>query len=154
MPPATPLHPTPTETLWRKAVLVLDDDPACRRTICAIADSVGWASLAAGSFDEAEILIGRRNVDCVVTDLSVGGVGVVRLFRAMALVHCTVPVVMVSAADPATARAAVSEGFRLGLSVCYPIAKPSGLATLAGRLARIERRLRQGNAECCHGDCF
>lgn len=150
--PATDLIPTPRRVLWRNSVLVLDDDPSSRRTICTFAATVGWAPLAASTFAAAETMIGTHNVDCIVSETSVGQRDIAGFFEALAELGCTIPVLIVGTSN-AAAEAAADYGYTLGLNVCFPIEKPVTVATLCSRLLRINRRVLDGIDSCCHRDC-
>lgn len=150
---SSPLRQQSTETLWRRGILVLDDDAAVRRTICAIADRAGWASITAPSFAEAEALLGAENFGCLVTDVTIEGLPVDGFLRTLADICYTAPVLLVGAGGPAVRSAAADLAYRLGLNTCHPIAKPIELATLAIRLSRIETRLQAGLTGCCSRDC-
>jgi DNA-binding response OmpR family regulator len=149
----SPLEPKPTDTLWRRGILVLDDDAAARRTICAIADRAGWASITAPSFSEAETLLGTENFGCIVTDVAVEGVPVDGFLHTLADLCYTAPVLLLGAGGAALRNAAADLAYRLGLNTCHPIAKPIELATLAIRLSRIDSRLQAGISGCCSRDC-
>jgi DNA-binding response OmpR family regulator len=150
---SSPLRPQPTDTLWRRGILVLDDDAIARRTICAIADRAGWASITAPSFAEAESLLGTENFGCIVTDVTVEGIPVDGFLHTLADLCYTAPVLLVGAGGAALRNAAADLAFRLGLNICHPIAKPIELATLAIRLSRIDTRLQAGFTGCCSRDC-
>lgn len=150
---SSPLQPQPCETAWRRGLLVLDDDPAVRRHVCAIADRTGWAAIAAASFADGETLLGGENFDCIVTDLTVDGAPVAGFLRTLAELFCTAPVLLTGTGNRAHRFAAADFAWGIGLNACYPIGKPIVAAGLSGRLARIDERLQRGISGCCFRDC-
>lgn len=150
---ATPLRPEPCGQTWKRGLLVIDDDPAVCRTVCAIADRTGWAAVAAARFTDAETLLGTENFDCIITDLSVDGAPVAGFLRTLANLCYTAPVLLIGTGNRAHRFAAADFAWGLGLNTCYPIGKPLVAAGLSGRLARIGGRLQDGIVGCCFADC-
>ncbi|RAI33789.1 hypothetical protein CH340_11160 [Rhodoplanes serenus] len=134
-------------------MLVLDDEAAVRRTICAIADRAGWAAITATSFVDAETLLGVENFGSIVTDITIAHAPVEDFLRTLAEIGYTAPVLLTGAGDASRLGAVADFAYDLGLNTCFPIAKPLALATLASRLARIDSRIERGFAGCCFRDC-
>ncbi|RAI44881.1 hypothetical protein [Rhodoplanes roseus] len=148
------LRPKPSPLPWRRGLLVLDDDPTLRRTVCAIADRAGWAAIGAATYVDGKALLGSENFDCILTDVVVEDIPVAGFLRALANIRYAAPILLTGAGNHAVRTAAADFAFGLGLNACYPVAKPIAASGLEGRLTRIGERLEGGITGCCFRDCF
>jgi len=91
--------------------LVVDDDPKMVKTLVDILRAKGHAPQGAHSGEEALELLGRLPFDCVVTDIRMGTMDGLTLFRAIRCAGHTLPVIFMTAyADEDMVRQGLNEG--------------------------------------------
>lgn len=115
----------------RETLLLAEDDEHVRALMRIALSSNGYTLLEAVDGLEALELAGRHRdeLDLVVSDVSMPGLGGPELVRALRADGIDVPALFVSGAAEEARR-------RLGLTEDEILAKPFGLAELAGRVRR------------------
>ena len=112
--------------------LVVDDDPKMVKTLVDILRAKGHAPRGVGSGREALELLETERFDCVVSDIRMGGMDGLTLFRAIRGAGHTLPVVFMTAyADEEMVRQGLSEG------VLGAITKPFDMERLFSFLNRV-----------------
>jgi len=92
-------------------ILIVDDDELVRDTLAALVRVSGHTARSAASGNEALEIIGREDIDVLLTDVTMPGVSGIDLCRYMVQHRPDVPVVMVTAHnDVETAIAALRVG--------------------------------------------
>lgn len=81
----------------KKRVLVVDDELNIRRILQASFDKNGWVALTAESGEEALAVLGREEVDCVLTDVTMPGLSGYDLQKQIAEKYPNLPVVIMTA---------------------------------------------------------
>ncbi|MBX3115449.1 MAG: sigma-54-dependent Fis family transcriptional regulator [Fimbriimonadaceae bacterium] len=81
----------------KKRVLVVDDELNIRRILQASFDKNGWVALTAESGEEALAVLGREEVDCVLTDVTMPGLSGYDLQKQIAEKYPSLPVVIMTA---------------------------------------------------------
>jgi len=81
----------------KKRVLVVDDELNIRRILQASFDKNGWVALTAESGHEALTILGREEVDCVLTDVTMPGMSGYDLQKEIADRYPSIPVVIMTA---------------------------------------------------------
>ncbi|QYK53414.1 MAG: sigma-54-dependent Fis family transcriptional regulator [Fimbriimonadaceae bacterium] len=81
----------------KKRVLVVDDELNIRRILQASFDKNGWVALTAESGEEALAVLGREEVDCVLTDVTMPGLSGYDLQKQIADKFPNLPVVIMTA---------------------------------------------------------
>lgn len=81
----------------KNRVLVVDDELNIRRILQASFDKNGWVALTAESGDEALRLLGREEIDCVLTDVTMPGMSGYDLQKEIAERYPDLPVVIMTA---------------------------------------------------------
>ncbi len=112
--------------------LVVDDDPKMVKTLVDIFRAKGHAPQGAHSGEEALEMLGRMTFDCVVSDIRMGPMDGLTLFRAIRRAGHTLPVLFMTAyADEDMVRQGLSEG------VVGAITKPFDMEKLLAFLNRV-----------------
>ena len=112
--------------------LVVDDDPKMVKTLVDILRAKGHAPQGVHSGEEALELLGRMHFDCVVTDIRMGTMDGLTLFRAIRCAGHTLPVIFMTAyADEDMVRQGLKEG------VVGAITKPFDMERLLAFLNRV-----------------
>jgi two-component system response regulator HydG len=112
--------------------LVVDDDPKMVKTLVDIFRAKGHAPQGAHSGEEALELLGRMPFDCVVTDIRMGTMDGLTLFRAIRQAGHTQPVIFMTAyADEEIVRQGLIEG------VVGAIMKPFDMERVLSFLNRV-----------------
>jgi DNA-binding NtrC family response regulator len=81
----------------KKRVLVVDDELNIRRILQASFDKNGWVALTAENGHEALTILGREEVDCVLTDVTMPGMSGYDLQKEIADRYPALPVVIMTA---------------------------------------------------------
>ncbi len=110
-PVSSPPHPAPPD-LWPLAtVLVVDDEPGMRNFLLKTLAPRAGQVLAAGSAEEAEVLLRRHRFDLVILDITLPGKSGITLLREMREQGSPSEVVLITAfADLDTAIEALRAG--------------------------------------------
>ncbi len=112
--------------------LVIDDDPRMVKTLVDILRAKGHAPQGARSGEEALEMLGRMPFDCVVTDIRMGAMDGLTLFRLIRCAGHTLPVIFMTAyADEDMVRQALMEG------VVGAVTKPFDMERLLAFLNRV-----------------
>jgi len=91
-------------------IAVIEDDPALRRSIVDLVESLGYRAAGHPSAD-AFLASGDLVADCVITDIQMPGLSGIDLKRRLVEMGRTVPVIMVTARqDPALLQRAREAG--------------------------------------------
>ncbi|MGB1416092.1 MAG: response regulator transcription factor [Synechococcus sp.] len=122
-------------------LLVVEDDETIRETVGDALTSEGYEVITCGDGRKAlELLIrtGAQDVDLVVLDLMLPGMGGLDLCRELRRTNNTTPILVISARDSETDRV-------LGLEVGADdyLVKPFGIRELVARCRALLRRSRQ-----------
>jgi len=123
-------------------LLVIDDVAVHRMIICKAAQKVGYATLEAGNVGEAAEVAHDVDLACITLDLSLGERAGIEVLRGLCRLARTMPVIIISGADPEGTRAAYDFGVDLGLNMQPPISKPVDLVKLRDALTEIELKWR------------
>jgi two-component system response regulator AtoC len=120
-----------------KRVLVVDDDRRMRRTLQIVVESMGLASAAAASGEDAREQLRKGRFDLVLTDLKMPGASGIDLLEQVRAEHPRLPVVLITAYG--TIQTAI-EAMRKGASdyVLKPFDNES-LRLVIGRALELER---------------
>jgi two-component system response regulator HydG len=133
-------------------VLIVDDEPALRRTLARLLQSRGVLVLTAEDGSDAMDLLSREPIDVAVVDLMMPRVGGLELLEHVREKHVGVEVIMMTAfGDVETAVKAVRAGayhfltkpFRSNDEVVLTVTKAAERRRLVDRAALLERRLEQ-----------
>lgn len=81
----------------KKRVLIVDDELNIRRILQASFDKNGWVALTAENGHEALTILGREEVDCVLTDVTMPGMSGYDLQKEIADRYPAIPVVIMTA---------------------------------------------------------
>ncbi|MFM9874456.1 MAG: sigma-54-dependent transcriptional regulator [Fimbriimonadaceae bacterium] len=81
----------------KKRVLVVDDELNIRRILQASFDKNGWVALTAENGQEALTILGREEIDCVLTDVTMPGMSGYDLQKEIADRYPALPVVIMTA---------------------------------------------------------
>ncbi|WP_245430911.1 response regulator [Rhodoplanes roseus] len=138
--PACPPDTELPDAIVRKTVLVIDDDITHRAVICRVADRAGFAAIGAETVEDAELLLGSHQFDCVTLDISLGARSGYDVLKALAKLGFDKPVLIVSGLDVAACRDAAEAARRLALDAVDPLQKPIDPAALRVRLDAARRR--------------
>ena len=112
--------------------LVVDDDPRMVKTLLDIFRAKGHEPQGAHSGEEALELLGRMSFDCVVSDIRMGAMDGLTLFRAIRCAGHSLPVIFMTAyADEDMVQQALKEG------VVGAITKPFDMERLLAFLNRV-----------------
>ncbi len=79
------------------SVLVVDDNPHSRESLCDAASIIGYNAVSCGSGREALDLLGKQSFDVVVTDLQMPGMDGLELVRQVRAQHEKTQIIMVTA---------------------------------------------------------
>lgn len=121
----------------RAHLLVIDDDNLQRMIVRQVAGKLGYETSGAATYEDAVELLGDRDYDCIILDISLGtrsGMDVLRLFEE---VHCSTPIIIMSGAREAVARDVFEVGRDLGLNMLSVMPKPVDLDLLSDTLAAV-----------------
>ena len=133
--PEPPPIPAERVSRPRRRVLVVDDEKAIRETLAQALEQDGYEVDAAGDVGDAVALLGRIQVDVVVTDLVMPGGSGLEVARMVKRTHPGTPVILVTGwpgrVDPETLR---SHG------IDAIVEKPVGLDTLRTTVASLIER--------------
>ncbi|MBI1247354.1 response regulator [bacterium] len=88
---------TPRNNSTDHAVLVVDDNPHSRESLCDAAAIIGYRAVSCGSGREALDLLAKQPFDVVVTDLQMPGMDGLQLVREVRAKHPQTQLVMVTA---------------------------------------------------------
>jgi CheY-like chemotaxis protein len=80
-------------------VLVVDDDPAVRSSVCAVLESAGYQTLTAGNGREAVAQLDAKP-KLVLTDLNMAGSSGLEVINAIRFGGVDIPVIAMSAWQP------------------------------------------------------
>jgi two-component system response regulator HupR/HoxA len=137
---------TPSNEPERPRVLVVDDEPAARRSLEVLLDEE-FDVVAVGSVPEAELLLGRRSFEVLVTDYDMpGGTGLSLLRRTATSFPWIVSVLVTGHQNVPEIDAARAE--KRDLRVVVKPYDPQSLlgwvrnAASMSRLRQVTRRLR------------
>jgi CheY-like chemotaxis protein len=119
-------------------LLVVDDVVVHRMILCKAAQKAGYATLEAGTVDEAVEVAMANELACITLDLSLGERGGTEVMRRLADLNRRMPVIIISGLEPAMTQAAHDFGAKLGLQMEAPVAKPVDLTKLRDLLLRLE----------------
>jgi EAL domain-containing protein (putative c-di-GMP-specific phosphodiesterase class I)/FixJ family two-component response regulator len=121
-------------------VLVVDDDPACARTVAGMLLRAGSLSVeTAANADEAVERLDTGPFDLIFCDLNMPGRDGVETMRMFAERHVKCPILIVSGADPKILKAAQELGKSRGLGVAGSLKKPFGAEQVKDALARVAK---------------
>lgn len=115
----------------RNFIAVIEDDSSLRAALEALLRSLGYR---AAGFDSAEAFLQSRDpeiVDCVITDVQMGGMSGIELKRRLSALRSDVPVIMITART----EAALLERARSSGAFCL-LSKPFEAGRLADCLER------------------
>jgi len=133
-----PLRGDANSLLAPKRVLVVDDDPDYRATLGELLRTRGYDVAHASSGEESIELLAVQNVDCILLDRSMAGIGgleTCRRLKGSPIVRDT-PLIMLTGNDQ---RETVIEG--LGAGADDFLSKATGFGVLAARVqAQIRRK--------------
>lgn len=118
-------------------IAVIEDDPSLKAALEALLRSLGYR---AAGFDSAEAFLQSRDpetVDCVITDVQMGGMSGIELKRRLCALRSDIPVIMITART----EAALLERARSSGAFCL-LGKPFE----AGRLAECVERALEARA--------
>ncbi len=121
-----------------KRILAVDDDPEYRGVLADRLRKRGYDVVHASSGEEAIELLGVQNVDCILLDRSMAGIGGIETCRRLkaAPVVRDIPLIILTATEQ---RDAVIEGLTAGADDF--VSKGSGFDVLSARIqAQIRRR--------------
>lgn len=76
-------------------VLIVDDDPAIRETLCAFLQRTGWDVKAAGDFESGMKML-DEDIDVVLTDIRLGDESGIDLLRAARAEHPFIEVILMT----------------------------------------------------------
>lgn len=129
-------------------VVVVDDDPSCRRLLLSILQRAGYAATGFGSAEEAKAEIAVKRPDVVLTDVRLPGVSGYDLCRELKQEFADDVGVMIVSGDRAEPfdRAA---GIRLGADDY--VVKPFDSSELLARVWRLARRSDGNEREAANG---
>jgi DNA-binding NtrC family response regulator len=132
-------------------VLIVDDEPNALRVLSAVLSQDGYEVLQSGDVDGAVSIIGREDVDAVITDLRMPGKDGLQLFEYISDGYPDIPVIFLTAYGTVeTAVHAIKQG------AYYYLVKPPDYMKLRQNLAsavenrRLKRELkdlREGGPE-------
>jgi FixJ family two-component response regulator len=112
-------------------IVVIDDDPSVRE---AVENLIASRDLPVSSYSSAEQFIASGDFDsvtCVVTDIQMQGMSGTELHQHLRAIHCTVPVILMTAYfDESARREAMASG-----AAAY-LVKPFSSADLLGEIER------------------
>ncbi len=92
-------------------LLIVDDDPAARKTLCELAEGLGFAVCAFSNWESALLEIRRGRYDLVMTDLLLNGMSGVNVVRELKAVSPNIAVIVVTPrATVQTAVESIREG--------------------------------------------
>ena len=118
-------------------VLIVDDEPNAVRVLSAILTENGYEVLESGSVEEATRLIGKKDIDAVITELRLPDGDGAQLYEYVNENHPHVPVIFLTAYG--TVDSAVSAMSR---GVFYYFIKPPDFAKLVSILAKAVEQCR------------
>jgi EAL domain-containing protein (putative c-di-GMP-specific phosphodiesterase class I)/CheY-like chemotaxis protein len=119
-------------------VLVVDDDPACGRTLSSLLLRLGVREVeTAETSDQAIARLEVGSFDLICCDLNMPGRDGVETMRMFAERRVKSPVVIISGADPKILKAAQALGKSRGLAIAGILQKPFGLAELKAALDKV-----------------
>jgi DNA-binding response OmpR family regulator len=121
-------------------LLVVDDDNLHCTIVCRVAAKMGYAPVAAASYEEAMKLTQENAFDCIALDLSLGEHVGVELLHQLAALGCKAPIIIVSGCDEATWRETLRVARSLDLDVLERVRKPVDLAILRYALERLRNQ--------------
>jgi DNA-binding NtrC family response regulator len=112
-----------------RTLLLIDDEPAQRRLVSAIAARAGWRLIAAADGEAAVALLGQQPVDAILIDQWFPGDDGGALIESIRSAHPAVPILMLTALSSV---AVAVEAMRAGASdfLVKPIAPDKLLAAL------------------------
>jgi two-component system OmpR family response regulator len=122
-------------TAHRPRLLVVDDEPSIAELLQIWFEPIGWDVVTAASGPEGVARAAERAPDAVVLDLMLPGYGGLEVLRRVRLLHPRVPVVLSTARDAESDRAA---GLAAGADAY--LVKPYSLVELERRLRALVRR--------------
>lgn len=137
----------PSEPAGRR-LLVVDDEHIERMLVAHAAAPLGFTVDAAGSLDEAAVLLSRHVYDAVVLDLALGETESISLLPALCAGATDPVVIFVSGMDDRVRAASARLAGTLGLRVAGTLAKPVAPAALRALLRRTPER----TAPAVHAD--
>jgi EAL domain-containing protein (putative c-di-GMP-specific phosphodiesterase class I) len=130
----------------RRRLLVIDDDLVQRTIIGTVGTKVGFESLGAATYDDANRQIRETLYDCITLDLSLGERSGADLLHAIADLGRRVPIIIISGADERILNSTVAVAQSLGLHA-VPLSKPLDLAALRASLT-----LMKDSVQCESGE--
>lgn len=120
-------------------LLVIDEEPAFRRTIERVATGCGFEVIATG--DPVEFLNSARqwHPTVIMLDLKMSGTDGIELLRTLAADKCPAKVVLSSGADPKVIETAIELGRERGLNMSEVLQKPARRKALHERFRGLRR---------------
>ena len=116
----------------QRTILIVDDEPAIRRSICAYLEDCGFSVLEAGNGAEAIELFAVRKPDMLITDLRMPEMNGVEVIARVRSAHPRIPILVLTGTRDRDARPAA-----LSHNISGIIEKP--LNDMAELLAVVER---------------
>jgi EAL domain-containing protein (putative c-di-GMP-specific phosphodiesterase class I) len=128
-------------------VLVVEDDPLLRRGMVRILEGGGFGVIEAGSGVEALEMLGQREVDCVLSDISMPGMDGIELLKVVTGRDLDLPFVLITGVPSLeTAIEAVEYGAFHYLRKPFGRAQILDLVTRAVQVRRLTQLKRQALA--------
>ncbi len=122
-------------------LLVVDDEHIERMLVARAVASLGFAVDAAGSLDEAAVLLGKHVYDAIVLDLALGETEGISLLPGLLAGTSDPVVIFVSGMDDRVRAASARLAETLGLRVAGALPKPVSPAALRDLLRRTPGRV-------------
>jgi DNA-binding NtrC family response regulator len=119
----------------RKAVLVLDDNPAFVRAVTVAADAAGLDVRATDRADDFSTMIGGEGVIAAIVDCMLEGSSGLATLAEISAANHALPTLVVSGYGEGFLAQAEQLGRSHGLTRLATLAKPFGIADLRGFLA-------------------
>jgi two-component system response regulator HydG len=124
-------------------VLVVDDDASVRQACCSIAETMGYAVVAAESIGRARAILRYRKIDVILLDLKLpDGAGLILLEQVKALYPETSVVVMTAFATVSSAVEAMRIGARDYLTKPFALEELTTVLERAGQRIHFDRESR------------
>lgn len=118
------------------SVLIVDDDPQMRRAVSSALRARGHSVLTASNGETALETLAGRDLDCVLLDLGLPGIGGEEVIRRMRTWSET-PVIVISVRDAQDQKVAA-----LDAGADDYVTKPFGIQELLARMRAVHRRAR------------
>ncbi len=121
----------------KRAIAVVDDEPAFRRFVGSVARSCGFEAYETGSADAFEDYIATRRPDVAMLELVMEECDGVALMCRLAQRPVGLPFIIASRIDPRIVQTARRLGEARGLRIAGTLRKPLAADDLRGLLARV-----------------